>query len=317
MIITLFRLLLGGVFLITGLSKIPIFGAFTYSITDLIPVSGTPLVVLAVLTIAFEITAGAALLIRKLVPLFSALLALMLTAFIVALSVALFRYEHYICNCFGVLGLELPVYGQIIVDLILLTLALSVFFFDGRKRGAERFYRRYAIGTMTTTAVLSVIWGLLVLLQPVFVFGEKPELTINDRLIFSVADRSSDIDRSRPILIQMVNFGDFMCPQCFDDFMYLGGRISGHPVDLSHNVITIAQRFEFMSPEEQWEYIEDWRYMQEYPLTMQLDERNLFDQSGLDKSMILLYSGSGALIDYAHLPMGSRRRSEMADIFLR
>jgi uncharacterized membrane protein YphA (DoxX/SURF4 family) len=57
MIIT-FRLLLGGIFLVTGISKIPIFDAFAYNITELIPLSGTVLHMTAEATLGFEIIVG-------------------------------------------------------------------------------------------------------------------------------------------------------------------------------------------------------------------------------------------------------------------
>ena len=312
--VTLFRLILGGIFLITGISKIPIFDAFAYSITELVPLSGTTLTVTAVAAIAFEIIAGLALLLNKGTRLFATLLSLIIISFIILLSIALFRYESYICTCFGVLGLKLPVNQQIIVDFVLLNMAVIVLIFNSPKSKTGLNLRRYASKVILPLLVFSIVWSGLVLTQPKLIFGEKPDIAVDTQLIFH---ELPPVETYEPRLVFMIDIADFLCPQCLEDFLEMGNTITGHPVDVSANVFIITKRIEFMSLNEQREFIEGWRTDYNYPLPLEIDVNNIFSRAGLEKSTILLYTALGSLEDVETLPMGSRRRNEIVNRFLR
>jgi len=314
LIISLFRLVIGVIFLVTGISKIPIFDAFAYSITELVPLSGTVLTVTAVTAIAFEIVVGAALIFNKWTQLFSGLLSLMLITFIVMLSAALFKYESYICTCFGVLGLKLPVKEQILVDIGLLIITLFVFFYS---RTESKFFagiRQRAATIIAIVVALSVIWSGMIIFQPRLIFGEKPELTINTQMVFNEIPQR---DTFQPRLIFMVDMADFLCPDCVADFVGMAERITEKPQEVSDNVFILVKRVDFMKFDEQHEYIEEWRTEHDYPLPMQIDTDDLFTRGGFDKSTALLYTGLGSLEDVETFPMGSRRRNEIVDRFLR
>lgn len=313
-IISIFRLILGVIFLLTGISKIPIFDAFAYSITELVPLSGTLLTVTAVAAIAFEIVAGLALILNKWTHLFSGLLALMIISFIVMLSSALFRYESYICTCFGVLGLKLPVMEQILVDKVLLIMTLLVFFYS---RTESKFFvrvRRHGVKIIATVVAMSIIWSGVIIVQPRAIFGEKPELAINAQMVFDELPRP---DTFQPRLVFMIDMVDFLCPDCIDDFVGMAERITERPQEVSDNVFVLVKRVDFMDRDEQIEYIEEWRSEHNYPLPLKIDMEDLFERAGFDKSTVLLYAGLGSLEDAETFPMGSRRRNEIIDRFLR
>jgi uncharacterized membrane protein YphA (DoxX/SURF4 family) len=312
--IVILRLILGGIFLATGISKIPIFDAFAYSITELIPLSGTTLTATAVATIAFEITAGIALLFNKGTRLFSALLSLMLFMFIIALSGALFRYEYYICTCFGVLGLELPVNQQIVLDFVLLNMAVLVFIFSSTDSKSTARIQQRTSRIIVPLLVISIIWSAIVLTQPRLVFGSRPAISIDAHKVFKSIPNTESF---HPRLVFMIDIADFLCPQCLDDFVDMANRITGDFDDRSRYVHIFVKRVEFMDDDELRAYIEDWRWTHRYPLEMLIDTDNIFTQAGFDKSTALLYSGLGSLEDIETFPMGSRRRTEIIDRFLR
>lgn len=313
-IIPLFRLLLGGIFLVTGISKIPIFDAFAYSITELVPLSGITLTATAVAAIAFEIIAGFALLINRGTKLFSALLAIMLVVFIIMLSGALFRYETYICTCFGVLGLELPVSEQIIVDFVLLNMAMFVFIFSTSESKFFARLRQNASRIIIPVLLVSVVWSGLVIVQPRAIFGAKPAITVDARAVFNTLPY---LDSYHPRLVLMIDVADFLCPQCLDDFLGMAERINEHSDDAKKYVHIMTKRIEFMKKDEQRDHIEKWRSRHNYPFPMEIDSDDIFTQAGFDKSTALLYSGLGSLEDIETFPMGSRRRNEITDRFLR
>jgi uncharacterized membrane protein YphA (DoxX/SURF4 family) len=222
--ITAFRLILGGVFLLSGISKLPIFTAFEYSIAELLPLSGIILTATAVLVIAAEILAGGALLLNKKIQFFSGLIALMMVGFIVFLSMALFEFQGYICTCFGVLGLDLPVDRQIVVDFLLLNMAVMVFIFGSSESGSMTPLRNRAGFIITPVLLASIVWSAVVLIQPRAVFGEPPEIDIDAHAVFNTLPAHSDL---HPRLVFMVDFADFLCPQCLDDFLAMGNRLAG------------------------------------------------------------------------------------------
>ncbi|GEM_PF-1670966 len=314
LIISLFRLVIGVIFLVTGISKIPIFDAFAYSITELVPLSGTVLTVTAVTAIAFEIVVGAALIFNKWTQLFSGLLSLMLITFIVMLSAALFRYESYICTCFGVLGLELPVKEQILVDIVLLIMTLFVFFYSHTESKLFSGGRQYAVKIIASVIVISIIWSGLIIVKPRMIFGERPEITIDSQLVFHELPNRNGYN---PQLVFMVDMADFLCPDCVADFLGIAERITEKPQEISENVFIFVKRVDFMGSDEQHEYVEEWRAEHNYPLPMHIDLNDLFSQAGFDKSTVLLYRGLGSLEDIETFPMGSRRRNEIVDRFLR
>jgi uncharacterized membrane protein YphA (DoxX/SURF4 family) len=313
-IISLFRLIIGIIFLVTGISKIPIFDAFAYSITELVPLSGTVLTVTAVATITFEIIVGLALIFNKWTQLFSGLLALMLITFIVLLSSALFRYESYICTCFGVLGLKLPVKEQILVDNVLLIMTLLVFFYSHTESTIFARIRQKATKIIASVVVLSFIWSGLILVQPRVIFGEKPEITVRTQMVF---DELPQRDTFQPRLVFMIDMADFLCPDCVADFVGMAARITEKSQNIADNVFILVNRVDFLDREEQREYIEEWRAEHDYPFSMPIDTNAIFTRAGFDKSTALLYTGLGSLEEVETFPMGSRRRNEIVDRFLR
>lgn len=313
-IISIFRLILGFIFLVTGISKIPIFDAFAYSITELVPLSGTLLTLTAAAAIAFEIVVGLALIFNKWTQLFSGLLALMLLTFIILLSSALFRYESYICTCFGVLGLKLPVKEQIIVDMVLLLMTLIVFFYS---RTESKFFariRQHAVKIIASAVILAIIWSGLIIVQPQVIFGDKPELAIDTHIVFNELPHR---DSFHPRLVFMIDMADFLCPDCVADFLGMAERITEKPQVVSDHVFILVKSVDFLEPDEQYRHIERWRTEHDYPFPLPIDSDDLFTRAGFDKSTALLYTALGSLEDVETFPMGSRRRNEIIDKFLR
>jgi uncharacterized membrane protein YphA (DoxX/SURF4 family) len=312
MIISSIRLFLGAVFLITGISKIPIFESFAYSITELTPLAGWIIYPIAVLAIALEIVIGLGLIFKKYVRLLSGVLTLLIFSFIIMLSAALFRFEHYICTCFGVLSLELPVHQQIIVDLILINLSLLVFFNPVPAASADM--RKNAFRTMSIIIPACIVWGAIVLVQPGFIFGEKPDHTLNEGVLFGFA--ASTGDEYSPRLVVMVDFGDFYCPTCLDDFLNIAGTVSEEGESVGRFVSVLVRRIPFMEEQEQREYIDTWQYNFDVTIPMPIDTAGYFDRSLVEKSAVLLFDRSGNLLEYETLPLGPHRRNEILEKFL-
>jgi uncharacterized membrane protein YphA (DoxX/SURF4 family) len=312
-IISVFRLILGVIFLVTGISKIPIFDAFAYSITELVSLSGTLLTLTAVAAIAFEIVVGVALIFNKWTQLFSGLLTLMLLTFSILLSSALFRYESYICTCFGVLGLKLPVKEQIIVDMVLLLITLFVFFFSHTESRVSAQIRKYSTEILASVITISIIWAGLIIVQPRVIFGDKPELTIDTHIVFTELPHR---DSFHPRLVFMIDMADFLCPDCVADFLGMAEWIAEKPEVVSDHVFILVKRVDFLEPDEQHQYIERWQREHDYPFPLPIDSDDLFTRAGFEKSTALLYTALGSLEDVETFPMGSRRRNEIIEKFL-
>jgi len=313
-IIAIFRLLLGGVFLFTGISKIPIFEAFEYSITELFPLSGTLLTITAVTVIAVEIIIGLGLLFNKGTRLFSAILSLMMFTFIISLTTALFRYESYICTCFGVLGLKLPVNEQIVVDFILLNMALFVFLFSQSESNFISRLQQRSRKIIIPVLTVSIIWSTLVIVQPRFIFGEKPDIAVDTQKVFNEIPQH---EQYQPYLVFMIDMSDFLCPQCLEDFLDMGNQIAAADPLKGETVYFMAKRIEDMTTEELQDYINYLQAEHNFPLSIKVDETDLFTRAGFDKSTVLLYTALGSVEDSETFPMGPRRRNEIMSRFLR
>jgi uncharacterized membrane protein YphA (DoxX/SURF4 family) len=311
MIITLIRLFLGVIFLITGISKIPIFNAFAYSITELTPLAGWIIYPVAACAIAIEIIIGLGLILKKQVRVLSGTLTLLIFSFIIMLSAALFRFEHYVCTCFGILGLELPVHEQIVIDLILINLSLLIFF---RSTSETPIVSGVSFARITGIVVsASIIWSAIVLTQPAFIFGEKPELNLNEEVLFSHA--ASTGDAYSPRLVIMVDFGDFYCPTCLDDFLDIAETVSNNDEKMQGIVSVLVKRIPFMDEQEQREFVDTWQYNFDVTLPMPIDTAEIFERSLIEKSTVLLFDRNGNLLDSETLPMGPHRRSEIMERF--
>ncbi len=303
------RIFLGIVFLVTGISKIPIFQAFVYSITELTLLTGWIVYPIGVFAIALEITIGLGLLLNRQVRALSGILSLLMASFLVLLSAALFRFEHYICTCFGVLGLALPVHQQILVDLALLNLSVFLFLNSPKHSSLQTGNRFRAV--MKTTFAVSLLWSGVIILQPSIIFGEKPDYGIDEKILLDKLSVST-----QPRLVMMVDFGDFYCPDCLDDFVGISASVSEHPPETGANVSIVVRRIPFMEESEQRDFVDDWRQSNGVHLPMIIDTGELFDRSKIRKSAVLLFDRYGNLLAYETLPMGSRRRNEVVQQFL-
>jgi len=213
-----------------------------------------------------------------------------------------------------VLGLKLPVNQQIIVDFVLLNMAVIVLIFNSPKSKTGLNLRQYASRIILPLLGFSILWSGLVLTQPKLIFGEKPDIAVDTQLIFY---ELPPVETYNSRLVFMIDIADFLCPQCLEDFLDMGKTITEHAGDVSANVYIITKKIEFMSREEQRDFIADWRTNYNFPMPLEIDANDIFSRAGIEKSTILLYTALGSLEDVETLPMGPRRRNEIVNRFLR
>ncbi|KPL14748.1 MAG: hypothetical protein AMS26_09645 [Bacteroides sp. SM23_62] len=125
------RLILGCIFLYASLDKIPDSAAFAQSVQNyrLIPVELTNLV--GIILPWLELYCALFLILGLFSRASSAIISILLLFFIIALTTAVIRGLDIACGCYGT-GTNVSL-GRIIEDLLLLAVALHLFFFPPNK----------------------------------------------------------------------------------------------------------------------------------------------------------------------------------------
>ncbi len=125
-IIKIAGLLLGLLFVITGLSKAAAFEEFSWTILREFPMSRELGTICAFLVIVAEVVSGAGLFLRRMRRPSAAMAAVLLFIFLSIAFRKVVQGSEFQCECFGVLALRLPLFYHLFLDLALACIAILV-----------------------------------------------------------------------------------------------------------------------------------------------------------------------------------------------
>lgn len=302
--------LLGTFFCVTGAAKLPIFAAFASTISAIIGAGDFFAKILAVLVIGAELAGGIALLFRIRVR--AAALALLMLAglFVLLLFAAIIARRPFVCNCFGVIGLHLPILWEMVLDIALVDLLTAVAVLwpvSGAIRGESPLWTRILTWVLLLLAIAGETWMIRQAVR--FSRWIPPAPDLYEIIAFAEGRSSRTPTHAARRLFFLINFQDFTCPLCFEDFLSLADSLRVRPSD-SWQERTFALLQESGSERlVSTNMLQTWSRETGLPFSFIVAPDSLFVHAHFRKSMIVLTDESNILLMAAEFPMGAARRA--------
>lgn len=218
--------LLGCIFILSGIGKIPLWMSFVETISLLTKSSATISTILAILVVVFEIGGGIALFKRYRLPLVSILFSLFLGVLILVLVYALVQQKNFLCHCFGIFDIGLSQFGEIVLDVILLNTFVLLILLSVK--------RQSRVGFTGVVLFLIVAWGEFSVVSPLQRFSNKPaetDVVMTTSFVEQYIPEFALLNKQKRVIF-LLNYADFSCPPCFDSFAALADSLellmSGH-----------------------------------------------------------------------------------------
>lgn len=309
-------ILLGAFFVITGAAKIFVFNSFAATISAIISTSSSTSKVIAGFIVSAEVAGGVLLVLRFKLRLVAILICVMLSAYIWVLYSSILQGREIECNCLGILNMSLPNFLELVLDFFIFDvtafMALVI-----TPRAQESKSSRFTISTLVIIVViLSVQFGMLSFAHDSsHAFSSS---TAESQEFFTFVKNGEGISFGRTggnSLILLLNFYDFKCSLCSDDFSALSDSIAKHYDNLHGRVIAVFESNEIMSS---WSssHLEQWAQANQivYPIIFASDQ--MFKQVKISKSSAVVFSSNGNLLFQRRIPIGYEGRKEVLRLIL-
>lgn len=293
---------LGSLFLIGGLGKVFLFVPFAETIARILQMQGIAAGVAAGFIVLTQLSAGVALAARYKTVLAGVLLFLITCVFIWILSVAIMQGREIQCHCFGILGLQLSNRWEMIQDLSLLNLLAMVVIVSVRRKPDQP----------NGNPVLTLVLIILFLIVEYAVLGEFLAHPKNGRAVQSDAAvlNAETLSpgfanfRNGNRLLLLLEFSDFNCPPCFDDFMILCEKVKERfPFADSSRYFLMFRRGVVGDPGDS-SRLNQWLRANGLNFPAGIGPDSLFERQRFEKSCVLVISPSGRLLFSEILPIG-------------
>lgn len=166
--------------------------------------------------------------------------------------------------------------------------------------------------------MLKSIITLLLLVSVNFIFTEEdsfPE-SFNSYFVHTIL---SDIPNSNYLgnrfnLILFVNFADFYCPHCIDDFLLFSDMLKEISPDNNLPVTMILRRNDFQSEELQIHIMNGWKRGNDIPFPFYLDIWDMFTAANIEKTSVLMLNRDGEQQFYHTFPLGLEKSEMLINI---
>lgn len=293
---------LGLMFLAAGLGKVFLFVPFAEMIADILQVQGIVPGAVAGFIVFTELSAGVALVARYKTVLAGLLLFLMMCVFIWILSVAIMQGREIQCHCFGILNLRLSNRWEMILDLSLLNLLAVAVVFSARLKPDQP----------QRNPVFSAVFIILFLFVQYAVLGAFLTDNKNGRAVQGAAAVLNAETLSTGFanfrkgnrLLFLLEFSDFNCPPCFDDFIILCEEVKGKfPSADSSRYFLMFRRGVVADPGNPGR-LNQWLRGNGLNFPAGVGPDSLFERPKFEKSRVMVISPSGRLLFSEILPIG-------------
>jgi hypothetical protein len=295
------RVVAGALFVVTGLAKIPVLDGVSFVICT---ATGWPEWVgrwSSWIVIGAEVTTGAFLLSGIATRLASTAGGVLTLIFAGALGSLLLRGMEIDCHCFGVLGLNLPIWGECLLDLLL----FSAFFFLRRISPAERGW--------TLLRGAAVAGAIILVSLPLSRTPARTEQE-NDRerrLLQTIGGREYPLPR----LLLVIDYRSLSCSLCFDDLVALCDSLTSLGGGGWGRTLTIL-RWD-LPPEERGSFIPE-RWARETGIggALRVAEGAQVDPITGGESLAILLKPGGGREFAGSFPLGRGKREELLSLMV-
>jgi uncharacterized membrane protein (UPF0136 family) len=295
----------GGIFLVAGGAKAFAFMGFVQSVGTLLHTGTVIPFIAAVVVTTVEVSAGAALLLTSRVRPATTALAILSGIFLWFLYPAVALNHPVVCNCFGILPFSLSNKMELLLDVALFNLfSLTAILWHRPTNPRPSSY-----GSMVFTGVIVIIVASMEA-GLVHVVLSTPEGSSDSRFVFpalAFAESHAPLyaaNAAQPRMLMLLDFPDFSCHLCFEDFLNLSDSLNALPI-LAREVRVVA-----LLRQEGSQHLVGGnrlqRWSQEtglsYPVFFVPD--SLLPRPTYHKSMVVIFNGQKQILFRADVPMG-------------
>ncbi len=302
--------LLGGFYCITGLAKLPIFHSFSATIVTIFPVPEHVSQVLASIVILLEVTCGLGLFFAVRTRVCAICLSGLTFLFLWILFPAVVLHRPFMCNCFGIIGIRLPTFWECVVDLVLLDLLGAISILWPRRPGAGlRISRGSSWGAIVVLTVMIIAEGSMLRRAAESYRQTPPPLKFDDAMGFLESRLPGMSNHSDRMLLFLLNFQDFTCPLCFQDFVSLADSLKG--LEREGSPLRAVALMQEGGAERllQDNRLDRWIAETGVPFPLLIVPDSIFAKVRFHKSTVAIIDGRNAPLFVAEFPMGPRKRS--------
>jgi hypothetical protein len=299
------RWVLGGIFCLSSIAKAVAIGPFVLTVQRLTGVSADIAVFLAWATVFAEGALGLLLLSGRWSGVSLPVAAAILVGFAFLLLSFLLRREQLLCNCFGTFFPRLPSRAQILLDLALA--AMGVLATPGRDSPPSTgLSRRRTVRILGTAAVLLLCTGVVASLHE----PRPPKVRGQFSLL---AERSGPSEEmiTTPIIFFLVDFSDFGCVLCLDDFLAMADSVDRLTQEGKIRTQLISRRHPERSPEAQQRMLKGWMEGNRYGFDARVDEDSLFERTQCKRTTMVVLDDREDVLFSGTFPLGPARREEV------
>lgn len=308
--------LFGGFFVATGAAKIFVFGSFAGTISGIIPASQSVSSMIAVFIIATEIVGGIFLAIRFRLRLVTTIICIMLFIYISILYSSIAHGREIDCNCFGILSVSLPNSLELALDFLLLDLTAFIGFVMIPLTEEHR-EPRFKLPMFIAILVLTIVqFGMLGSAYRHSQSSASSSAELRDIFAFLKYKEGLSFGLSKGnCLAILVDFYDFNCSTCFDDFSALSDSVRVH-YDTLHG--KVAAVFKSNATMASWNSRKLGLWSQSNGLVhpAMIVPEGMFRRAKIRRSSVLVFSPAGGVLYRGEIPIGSESRREVLKLIL-
>jgi len=302
---TALRIFLGLLFIVVGVGKIFVVQPFSQTISSITLLSPDTAKFLASIVIAVEIVGGILLLLHFKTRIVAITLCCLIGVFIWVLYTAIAQNRETICYCFGILNIELPNHIELTIDLILFNfLALLAIL----ERPPSVSVPATAWQKFFTVALAGMVMFLQVgMVLPAYKRANESAKADIHRAVIYATERSKEFASGSEgnRLLFLLNFHDFDCHVCLDDFISLCDSIN---VTFQHRdrVVILFRQIDLDSVR-----LTRWALARGIPFPVLAIQESLLSRHGIAKSMAAVVDQSGEVIFFGELPLAAKQRDDL------
>ena len=300
---------LGVVFLAAALGKVLMVDAFAATIAGIVFVPPRAGFILGVGIICIEALGAIALFANYRVRAVSLAFCVVVAVFIWVLASAIIQGKEIVCNCFGILGINLTNRQELLLDIVLFnTLGILAYIVQDRKQTAAAV--RGAVHRGWTIALLL----LLVFLQCSMVFalldGANALYALNTGQAIRYAERAdpefaASSAGTRTLLL--MRFSDMSCPLCTDDFFFLVDSLRSSVGNRSHRVVALFKREASLQMDPS-DHLQQWVDANGFPFPAFVAPDSVSDSIHIAKSAVVVIDVKDKVLLYERFPIGLTKR---------
>jgi hypothetical protein len=225
--------------------------------------------------------------------------------FALLLGVLLVKGVRVPCNCFGPLGLKLSLRSQIALDLALAVLGGIASWRANSRLGAGSFRHRLlrasgiAVGFFICTAMVAALserWSPEVRGQ----FAQLTECVVPVEGV-----------EERPWIFLLVDFSDFGCILCLDDFLAMADSVDRLTREGKIHTQLICRRRSDRALDVQQRMLRVWMEGNTFGFDARVDEDSLFERTLCRRTTLVLLDEKRNVLFEGVFPLGESRRVEV------